>query len=188
MLPSHKMVIAIDGPSASGKSSTAAMVAAALGMRHVDSGSMYRAETARRLGLTDIRSPEVTAEVSRIAQIPEVRATVNAQLHAIASLEDIVVDGRDMGGVVFPTAQLKIFLVADPWERARRRIRQRVEHEPSDAEIATETKLLADRDARDVTNTVHSPDAILLDTTYITQEEQVHRIVELAHGLAHRPG
>jgi len=177
------IVITIDGPAASGKSSTADLVARELGFRHVDSGALYRAETARRLGTADLRSPEVTAAVSKIAQIPEVRAQVNATIHAIAAQEPIVVDGRDMGNTVFPNAPLKIFLVADPWERARRRLLQRLTHPPTDDEIADETQRLVARDAKDATQTVQARDAVLLDTTYLTQAEQVHRIVALAHQL-----
>ena len=173
-------VIAIDGPAASGKSSTAAWVARELDYLHLDSGALYRAETARRLGIANLRSPEVTAAVSSVAQIPEVRAAVNAELRRIAETTDVVVDGRDIGSVVFPDAQLKIFLVADPWERARRRLHQRLERSATDAEIADETRRLVERDASDATNTLQARDAVLIDTTYLTQEEQVQRIVALA--------
>ena len=175
-----KVVIAIDGPAASGKSSTAAWVARELEYRHLDSGALYRAETARRLGIADLRSPEVTAAVSSVAQMPEVRAAVNAELRRVAATEDVVVDGRDIGSVVFPDAQLKIFLVADPWERARRRLHQRLGRSATDAEIADETRLLVERDASDATNTLQARDAVLIDTTYLTQQDQVQRIVTLA--------
>ncbi len=177
------VVIAIDGPAASGKSSTAQSVADELGFRHVDSGALYREETARRLGVSDIRSPEVTASVSRVAQIPEVRASVNARVRQIAEDENVVVDGRDMGSVVFPDAQLKVFLVADARERARRRLQQQSSHAPSDEEISRETELLAQRDARDAANIIRAPDAVLIDTTALTEAEQVHRIVALARKL-----
>lgn len=177
------IVIAIDGPAASGKSSTADWVAEALGYRHLDSGALYREETARRLGVTDIRSAQVTAAVSGIAQLPEVRAQVNAEVRRIAESENVVVDGRDMGSAVFPDAQLKIFLIADPWERARRRLHQRLGRAATDAEIADETRQLVARDASDATNTVQARDAILLDTTYLTQVEQVDRIVAMAQKL-----
>ncbi|MEO7041510.1 MAG: (d)CMP kinase [Gemmatimonadaceae bacterium] len=176
----NKLVIAIDGPAASGKSSTAAWVARELGFRHLDSGMLYRAETGRRLGIADLRSSEVTANVSAVAQIPAVREAVNAELRRIAETENVVVDGRDIGSVVFPDAQLKIFLVADPWERARRRLHQKLERAASDAEIADETRRLVERDASDATNTLQARDAVLIDTTYLTQEEQVQRIVALA--------
>lgn len=179
----RNLVIAIDGPAASGKSSTAAWVAQELGFRHVDSGALYREETARRLGVDDIRSPEVTAQVSAVAQDPAVRTQVNAEVRRIADGENVVVDGRDMGSVVFPDAQLKVFLVADPWERARRRLHQRLSRPATDAEIAEETRRLVERDASDATNTVQARDAVLIDTTYLTQEEQVQRIVALARHL-----
>ena len=185
MSETPRMVVAIDGPAASGKSSTARWVAERLGFRHVDSGALYREETARRLGVTDIRSPEVTAHVSAVAQNPAVRAQVNAQVRRIAEEENVVVDGRDMGSVVFPDAQLKVFLVADPWERARRRLLQRLDHRPTDEEIAEETQLLVHRDAGDATQTVQAADAVLIDTTYLTQEEQVERIVALARAVSH---
>jgi cytidylate kinase len=96
------------------------------------------------------------------------------------------VDGRDIGTVVFPEADLKVFLVADPWERARRRLLQRLSRAPSDVEIAAETERLVQRDARDATQTVKARDAVLIDTTYLTQEEQVERIVALVRVLAGR--
>jgi cytidylate kinase len=179
-----RIVIAIDGPAASGKSSTAAWVARELGYRHLDSGALYRAETGRRLGIADLRSPEVTAAVSSVAQMPEVRAAVNAELRRISETENVVVDGRDIGSVVFPDAQLKIFLVADPWERARRRLHQRLGRSAADPEIAEETRLLVERDASDATNTLQARDAVLIDTTYLTQPDQVQRIVALARKVS----
>ena len=215
------LVVAIDGPAASGKSSTARWVAERLSYRHVDSGALYRALTLLALreggpaeGWTDealavlaarvrlaavpgafeplvdeapagdaIRGTEVTRHVSRVAQLPGVRAWVNARVRQAASGLAVVVDGRDIGTVVFPDAPLKVFLVADPWERARRRLRQRLGRNPSDDEIAEETERLVQRDAKDATQTVQARDAILLDTTYLTQAEQVDRIVRLARAL-----
>lgn len=219
-----RMVIAIDGPAASGKSSTAQWVAEELGYRHVDSGSLYRALTAALLrqgapperwtpalilaqgdrvslkpertafsALIDsvpveeeIRGGLVTAHVSVVAQVPEARRWVNARVRAAAESHDVVVDGRDMGTAVFPDAPLKIFLVADPWERARRRLTQRLGRRPSDEEIAAETDLIVQRDAKDATQTVQAKDAVLLDTTYLTQAEQVERIVALARAVSLR--
>lgn len=212
------MIIAIDGPAASGKSSTAAWVAQRLGFRHIDSGALYRAATyaasagdtpagdwtagivlRAAAGITlvpergafvpardgapfgdEIRGVDITRGVSRVASMPAVRDWVNARVREAAVGHDVVVDGRDIGTVVFPDADLKVFLVADPWERARRRLIQRLGRSPSDDEIATETELLVQRDARDATQTVQGRDAVLIDTTYLTQAEQVDRIVALA--------
>ena len=219
-----RIVIAIDGPAASGKSSTAQWVAKKLGFNHVDSGALYRAITAaavRRsadaerwnerfvldgavsIGLEpdgntfaptiegrrvddEIRGADVTRHVSRVARMQQVRAWVNEQVRTAASSFDIVVDGRDMGTAVFPNAQLKVFLVADPWERARRRLLQSLGRSPTDAEIAEETQRLVHRDAGDATQTVQAPDAVLIDTTYLTQEEQVERIVALARAVSNQ--
>ena len=110
----------------------------------------------------------------------EVRDWVNARVREAAIGHDVVVDGRDIGTVVFPDADLKVFLIADPWERARRRLVQRLGRRPDDSEIAAETELLVQRDARDATQTVQALDAVLIDTTSLTQSEQVDRIVALA--------
>jgi len=220
-----RTVIAIDGPAASGKSSTAQWVAERLEFRHVDSGSLYRGLTAAMLRTSraaeewtgaalvgqgdrialrpertsftilldgqpadeELRGSRVTEHVSLVARIPEVRVWVNERVREAAAEHDVVVDGRDMGTAVFPDASLKIFLIADPWERARRRLIQRLGRRPSDDEIAEETDQLVQRDSRDATQTVQAADAVLLDTTYLTQEEQVERIVALARAVTHRP-
>jgi cytidylate kinase len=109
-------------------------------------------------------------------------------MRSAAAHGSIVVDGRDMGTAVFPDAGVKIFLVADPWERARRRVMQALQRAPTDVEIAAETDLLVHRDAKDAQQTQQAPDAILLDTTYLTQEEQVDRIVAIAQAVTHRGG
>ena len=103
-----------------------------------------------------------------------------------AEANDVVVDGRDMGTVVFPHADLKVFLVADPWERARRRLMQLLQRRPTDDEIAEETDRIVQRDARDAVQTLQAADAVLIDTTYLTQEEQVERIVALARAVTQR--
>lgn len=213
-----RFVIAIDGPAASGKSSTAQWVAQRLGFRHIDSGALYRAATAAALrsgappdewtpadvlraaaavtlvteGTSvvpvidgarvdeELRSGAVTRAVARVAQMGPVRAWVNQQVRAAAAGADVVVDGRDVGTTVLPDAALKVYLVADPWERARRRLTQRLRRVPADDEIAHETELLVKRDAADAPQSSQAPDAVLIDTTYLTQEEQVERIVALA--------
>jgi len=211
-------VIAIDGPAASGKSSTSQWVAERLGVRHVDSGAFYRAMTflalqrdgnAERwsaelvlrdaarvsqrltqrsvLPLVDgqivddaLRAAVVTRHVSHVAQMTAVRSWVNDQVRLAAASTDVVVDGRDIGTVVFPDAALKVFLIADPRERARRRLVQRLERRPTDPEIAAETEALVTRDAMDATHSTPAKDAVTIDTTALTQEEQVDRIVALA--------
>jgi cytidylate kinase len=220
----RRIVIAIDGPAASGKSSTAQWVARRLGFSHVDSGALYRAatEAALRTGVDpegwtearvllavqsvslvrresslvpsldgvdvdeSLRSPDVTRHVSQVAQMPRVRLWVNAQVRAAAMGHDLVVDGRDMGTAVFPSADLKVYLSADPWERARRRLTQRLGRAPNEDEIAEETGRLVHRDALDATQSVPARDAVLVDTTLLTQEEQVERIVALARAAMHR--
>ena len=223
------IVIAIDGPAASGKTSTAHRVAERLGLRHLDSGALYRAATAarlrqggdpdasnwreadvleaakRRVRLTsgprsfvaeidgaaaesELRSPEVTKRVSAVARMEGVRQWVNSLLRAAAEGASIVVDGRDMATAVFPEAEVKIFLVADPRERARRRVSQDHQRAPTDEEIAKETGRLVHRDARDAQQSAQAPDAILLDTTHLTQAEQVDRIVAIANAVTRRGG
>jgi cytidylate kinase len=210
-------VIAIDGPAASGKSSTAQMVAEKLGYLHVDSGSLYRAATAAALrresdvsewteqtvldaarGIElraartsfypvidgraieeEIRGPKVTDNVSRVAQMKRVRQWVDDNVRAAATSRDVVVDGRDIGTVVFPKADLKIFLVADSRERAARRLRQRGTP-TSQQMLDDETIRITERDARDAGQTVPAADSVMIDTTGLTQQEQVEQIVTLA--------
>lgn len=211
-------VIAIDGPAASGKSSTARMVAAELGFRQADSGAIYRAVTAARLrrggdpaGWTEasvldaagsvtvvpargvfavhldgvqvedeLRGAPVTASVSLVARMPLVRDWVNQRMRECATAGPIVVDGRDMGTAVFPDALLKIWLVAETTERARRRSVEILGRLPSDEELAREATDLAARDVRDATQTKPAADAVTVDTTRLTPPEQVARIVALA--------
>jgi cytidylate kinase len=131
----------------------------------------------------EIRGGDVTRHVSKVAQMASVRAWVNERVREAGLHHDVVVDGRDIGTVVFPDAPLKVFLVADPWERARRRLLQRLGRRPTDDEIAEETERLVQRDSKDATQTVQARDAVLIDTTYLTQPEQVDRIVALARAL-----
>ncbi len=133
----------------------------------------------------EIRDHAVTTNVSRVAQMVPVRDWVNARVREAAKESDIVVDGRDMGTAVFPEADLKIFLVADPAERARRRLVQRLARRPSDEEVERETARLLARDAADAAQTVPALDAIKLDTTRLTQADQVEQIVAMAR-LARR--
>jgi cytidylate kinase len=224
-------IVAIDGPAASGKSSTARAVAERLGYSHLDSGALYRGvtwvaitEAARRApgqeplvalapavilratedrglrlhpdgaGFTpyldgrpaeaEVRSEAATALVSAVSAIPVVREWVNAHLRELARAGvGVVVDGRDIGTVVFPDADLKVFLTASPEARARRRLLQRGDGvEP--AALARETTLLALRDAADASREVaplrRPPDAVELDTSDMGFAEQVARIEAMA--------
>lgn len=216
-------VIAIDGPAASGKSSTAALVARRLGWAHLDSGALYRAltlatldnlpeaPTAQRIvALAEdlpvrlvlvgdtftpevagvdveeaIRTERVTRQVSAVAALPEVRVWVNARQREAAAQHPsgVVVDGRDIGTVVFPDAPLKVFLTATPDERARRRLSQRG-RAVGDDDVRRESQALSARDDADANRPVAplkpATDAILLDSTTLTLAEQVTRVVELA--------
>ena len=218
----RRPIVAIDGPAASGKSTTAQAVARELGFCHVDSGALYRAVTlvalerlgspaawdeaavvaaaeARgvaaeprgdRLAVTvggapvgdALRSEAVTREVSRVAAMPAVRDFVNAVLRVAAREGGVVMDGRDIGTVVFPDAEVKVFLVADPEERARRRLLEG--GLPLDAcSVREEVAALVARDARDAGRSVAplrpAPDAVALDTTRLPFAEQVRRVVAL---------
>ena len=213
-----KMAIAIDGPAASGKSSTAKAVARELGFHHVDSGALYRAATAARARIDDdsdrwtedsvldaaqcitlaptetgfapllhgesaeaeMRSEPVTSRVSRVARMGGVREWVNDQVRKAAESYDVVVDGRDIGTVVFPDADLKVYLVADPGERARRRLVERLGRAPVDDEIAEETGKIVLRDEMDAAQSVRAADSVLIDTTGLDQRDQIARIVALA--------
>jgi cytidylate kinase len=212
------MAIAIDGPAASGKSSTAKAIARELGFRHVDSGALYRAATAARVRLgedaenwgeedvlaaagvvslsptdtgftplldgkpaeAEMRGEAVTSKVSLVAKMPGVRDWVNSLVRKANEEYDVVVDGRDIGTVVFPDAGLKIFLDAAPGERARRRLIERLGRAPTDDEIAEETGKIVLRDELDAAQSVRSPDAIVIDTTHLDQAEQIRQIVALA--------
>ena len=223
-------VIAIDGPAASGKSTTARQVAEHLGFLHVNSGLFYRAITwaALREGLIDEESqlrrwvPEleiepvvgegvvdvriegetaraemqgrdVSAHVSTVSAYGFVRDRVLTLLREAGGLADVVCDGRDIGSVVFPNASLKIFLVADIRERARRRLLDyRVD--PSDEAICAEAERLGARDRADSTREraplIRAADAVEIDTTNLAPDAVVRRILDLAaeRGLGARTG
>lgn len=221
------MIITIDGPAGSGKSSTAREVARRLGFRHLDSGAFYRAITLAALraaippgtwqnlesGQLDalgvharaadhgfemylgndpvadaIRADDVNAHVSRMARVPAVRDWLHGRLRDAARRGSLVTDGRDMGTVVFPEADLKIFLTADLETRARRRLAERDETDPGPAALETEMARLAERDRRDTEREVAplrpAPDAVALDSTGLSFEAQVGRIVALARARA----
>lgn len=199
------MLIAIDGPAGAGKSTVARAVADALGFTYLDSGAMYRAVALAELrgaedplecpieldhghvtlageDVTDqIRTPEVSELASLIAARPEVRGHLVALQRAMIEHGDYVAEGRDIGTVVAPDAELKVFLTASPEERARRRAVQL----GVDAEQVLQEQ--TDRDTRDATRE-HSPlqpapDALRVDTTGLSVDEITHRIVRLAQAV-----
>jgi cytidylate kinase len=222
-------IVAIDGPAASGKSSTARAVAEALGYSHLDSGAIYRAithvalEEAARAGVdnplalafdsvlrraedrglmlqpdgagftsyldgapadAELRTPVVTSHVSAVSAVPVVREWVNAKLRELARAGvGVVVDGRDIGTVVFPDADLKVFLTASPEARARRRLEQRGTAVDS-GELMREAERLALRDRADASRSVaplrRADDAMEVDTTSMSFAEQVREIVAAA--------
>jgi cytidylate kinase len=198
------MVVAIDGPAAAGKSTVARAVARALGFTYLDSGAMYRAaalallerggaasEVAERADIRlgdrvlldgrdvteEIRAPELSEGASRIAANPRVRAALLAKQRALLASGDWVAEGRDIGTVVAPDAPVKVFLTASAEERARRRAAE------LGADVETVLRDQALRDAQDSTRE-HSPlqlapGAVELDTTGLSVDEVVAKIVDL---------
>lgn len=208
------MVITIDGPGGSGKSTVAGRLAERLGFAHLDSGAIYRALTCwvlergrldeaellrlledgsltmtwGKVSLHDkdlskaIRQPEVTSQVFRVADLPEVRKAVNSFLRDLAKRRSTVAEGRDMGTEAFPDAALKVFLDAHPEERARRRGAQGEGETPE----ALAERVHRER-ARPVGGLKPAPDAFHIDATHIPADEVVDRIVAEARrlGLVH---
>jgi cytidylate kinase len=136
-----------------------------------------------------IRSERVTSEVSRVAAMSEVRDYVNRLLRDAARNGGVVMDGRDIGTVVFPDAEVKVFLDAHPEERARRRLRERGE-EAAEGDVRRESGALQRRDHKDSTRTVaplaRADDAILIDTSGLDFEEQVGRVVSLVREVSRK--
>jgi cytidylate kinase len=214
MSTKHIPVIAIDGPSASGKGTVAALVAKALGFHYLDSGAIYRvtAFAAQRAGVSledeqalaelamgldlrfdgvevylngeavgdAIRTEEAGRAASKIAAMPVLRAALLERQRAFRQAPGLVTDGRDMGSVVFPDATVKFFLTASCEERAKRRYKQLIE-KGFDANLAALFQDLSERDARDAARAVaplkQMADAALLDTTGLTIEEAVERVL-----------
>lgn len=196
------MIVAIDGPAGAGKSTVARAVAQALGFTYLDTGAMYRCVALARLrdpqadaaaleiALADsvklngedvgeeIRSPAVTELASEVAAEPEVRAAMALRQQAMLASGDWVAEGRDIGTVIAPQAELKIFLTADPTERARRRAEQT--GRPLE-EVLAEQQQRDRRDGdRELSPLVAAADAVQLDTTALSADEAIAEIVELA--------
>jgi CMP/dCMP kinase len=186
-------VIAIDGPAAAGKGTLARRIAAILGLPYLDTGTLYRAvgrlvldeggdpadpvtaERAARalrpadLERGDLRGPVADAAAAAVAAIPPVRAALLDFQRGFATERGAVLDGRDIGTVIFPDAPVKLYVTASLPARARRRwleLRAKgVEADPADVE----TEMLA-RDTRDAPNMQPAPDAVVLDTTTLDAE------------------
>jgi cytidylate kinase len=221
-------VIAIDGPSASGKGTVAELVARALGFHYLDSGALYRLATLAALRSStslddeaalarvtsamevsfrdgvalldgkdvtgELRTEEVSAAASRVAARPAVRAALLDRQRGFRRAPGLVADGRDMGSVVFPDAPLKVFLTAGVEVRAGRRHKQLM-GKGMYAKMADVVEELRRRDERDTSRPVaplkHYPDAIFLDTTGISVDEAVEKVLgwwrERASGVPNRP-
>jgi len=132
----------------------------------------------------EIRTPAVNAQVSRMAAVPAVRDWLLGALRRAGEEGGVVADGRDIGTVVFPDAELKVFLVADPSERARRRLAEQGTHAPTPDELQGEIARQEERDRRDSTRAVaplrRAPDAVRVDTTALAFDDQVQAIIDLA--------
>lgn len=217
-------VIAIDGPAASGKSTTAKLIAEELNLLYIDTGAMYRAATficlSNNLDINnedliisalesnditqqringdtktfiddrdvseEIRTREVTSNVSKIAAYPLVRDVLVNKQKQMGNSKNVILDGRDIGTVVFPNADLKIFMVATVEERAKRRF----EEFKSKGESLTIEDVIDDIKKRDLLDEQReaSPlrkadDAIEIDTSELTINEQVEHIVNLVKSL-----
>jgi cytidylate kinase len=217
----RRLVVAIDGPAASGKSTTARNVARRLGYTYIDTGAMYRAATLAvlRAGIdpndraavehlacrtsirlvrrddgslrtlldgedvsSAIRSPEVTASVSAVSSYPRVREHLVALQQRMGEEGGVVLDGRDIGTVVFPDADVKVFMVADLRARAERR-QAELTTQGTDIDIDGLQADLERRDRLDSTRQLsplmRAPDAVEIDTSTMSIDEQVERVLEL---------
>lgn len=207
------MIIAIDGPAGSGKSTVARGLAERLGFRYLDTGAMYRALTwvaledgvdlddgpaletlalanpvafegdrvlVRDTDVTDaIREPRIDRVVSSVARHPQVRSVMKERQRDLAEAGDAVIEGRDIGTVVCPDAEVKVYLVADPGERARRR---QADLPDIGAEaLATDLRL---RDERDAAQMRAAHDAEQIDTTELTIDEVLDHIERLVEARA----
>lgn len=220
------IIVAIDGPAASGKSTTARILAGRLGYTYIDTGAMFRSVTLRvlREGLLDflrkdesriagvlqsitigfqgdrvildgedvseaIRENQVSREVSFISSLKPVRDKLKELQQEMGRKRGIVMDGRDIGTVIFPDAELKIFLVADPAERAKRRhaelsLKAGGAAVPSLEELEAEI-VKRDKDDEERTHAPlrRHPDAIVVDTSKLTIDEQVGFVHDLVMKL-----
>ena len=212
------IIIAIDGPTGSGKSTTAKKVAERLGFLHLNTGAMYRAFallvrrrdhgghdpervhqliSEAQISFSDegkillegvdvsreIQEPDIALLASELSTNPEVRAKLVEKQRAIGNNGGVVLEGRDIGTVVFPDAELKIFLIADQLVRAQRRMLE-LDHLGTHIPLDELAVQIAERDKRDreraISPLLQAPDAIVVDTTNLTFDGQVERVLELA--------
>jgi cytidylate kinase len=218
----RKIVIAIDGYSACGKSTTAKQVADVLGYRYIDTGAMYRAVTLyfldHHISLTNpkeiskalhdihitftrtgrntsetflnglsvekkIRSMRVSEMVSPVSAIKEVRVAMVDQQRRMARDKGVVMDGRDIGTVVFPNAELKLFMTADMLVRAFRRQQELLDRDQMvDLDEVMENLITRDKidTSRQESPLRQAEDAIVIDTTFFTLDEQVDEVIRIA--------
>ena len=207
MEPRIQNIIAIDGPSGTGKSTTAKMVAKALGYTYLDTGAMYRAvaflmengelkiENSISFDMnnqllidginreSEIRDPKISAVVSKYSAMPNVRESLTAQQREIGSRQPCVLDGRDIGTVVFPNAKYKFFLTADYKTRAARRFLELQSSGKAGGEtLESVEKNLRERDnadsSRDIAPLAKAKDAIEIDTSHLTIQQQVQKVLQ----------
>lgn len=224
------MIVAIDGPAGSGKSTTARRVADAMGWLYLDTGAMYRtvalAFLDRGAAFTDeaaegllasldldlrmgtdglmvtldhddvterIRTPETSEAASRVSALPAVRRRLVEEQRRMAREQNdaglgVVMEGRDIGTVVFPEADVKVYMVANPEARAERRHRELTDQGET-VSLDDVAEDIAERDARDATRSVsplrQAEDAVVLDTTGLDIDEQVKRVVALVRTRLH---
>jgi len=210
------MVVAIDGPAGTGKSTVSTRVATATGFFYINSGRFYRAITWKALeegtdprdtaalirtatGISieisgeqflvdgvsrgdELHTSAVDAEVAKVSSIPEIRVAVNARITQIAGERDIIVEGRDMSTVVFPDAEVKIYLDAAPEIRARRRLAQ-LGDDTGDYQAILNA--IRDRDeidrSKEMGRLEQSSDAVYLDTTDLTLDQVCERVIDIIH-------
>jgi CMP/dCMP kinase len=213
-----RVIVALDGPAGSGKSTVAQRIAEKLGFMYINTGAIYRAvalwamrlgvdlkdmhrleqlATEARIELTAkdghvilngedvteaIRDPQVSLAASKVSAVPGVRRALLALQRSMAERRSVVMEGRDIGSVVFPNAHVKIFLDADPQERARRRALEFVEQGQA-ADIETVSGELKERDDRDrrrpESPLIQAPDAQLVDTTGLSLDQVEEAVLRL---------
>ena len=223
------MVIAIDGPAGSGKSTVAKIVAEKLRFRYIDTGSMYRAIAWKSLlKNVDLSNEEMVAKIAHNVEIdlvpeedgqsvfvdgenatnqlkqekisraaavvaaqPMIRKIMTKKQRELGNREDVVMDGRDIGTVVFPQAEKKFFLDAEPKERGRRRFDElKTKNQEANLDLATIIEQVKQRDHEDRTRKIaplrQADDAISIDTTHLDISQVVDQIMKEIEGVLHR--